>query len=105
MPKRKIFVTVLICLFVFLPAVLAQDATEIAYGDTLSGNIRDTDNPDFYLFDGQKGDTVTISASSDEVDVYIQLGDSDGNLLVVNDGIDGNDVNGGLEYDLPVVGR
>ncbi|MEO8607561.1 MAG: clostripain-related cysteine peptidase [Chloroflexota bacterium] len=104
MPKRKILVTVLIFLFVFLPAVLAQDATSISYGDTISGRIANSKNPDFYLFDGDKGDTVNISATSDDTDVYIQLGDKDGNLLVENDDISGSDVNAALEYQLPVSG-
>lgn len=64
-------------------------ATQIAYGDAISGAINPSGDVDYYKFDGQEGDYVTIS-----VDAYAQwwlnaaltLYDSDGQtILAFND--------------------
>jgi len=105
MSNRKLILIVFICLFLILPAVRAQDTTDIGYGDTLSGQITDSDEPVFYVFEGQAGDIVSLYASSDAVDVYLELDDSQGNLLVENDDITRDDLNAAIEYELPADGQ
>jgi hypothetical protein len=104
MRNQKLIFGLILFLLVMLPSAQAQDITEIAYGDTLDGEIIDSDDPVFYIFSGDEGDVVTVSVESDTVDVYVQLGDSDGNVLVENDDISNNDLNAAIEYELPVDG-
>ena len=74
MHNRKLIVLVLLLLLVVLPSVRAQDVTDIQYGDTLEGEINDPDDAVFYVFEGEEGDVIDMFASSDDIDVYLQLG-------------------------------
>jgi glycosyltransferase involved in cell wall biosynthesis len=51
----------------------------ITYGDTVSGEAIDMENPVIYAFDGIKGQQVNIVAASDEVDTYLIVVDADAN--------------------------
>ena len=64
-------------------------ATQIAYGDAISGAINPSGDVDFYKFDGQEGDYVTISVEAYDqwqLNAALTLYDSDGQtVLAFND--------------------
>lgn len=97
----------ILALMTLTPAlsVAQQDAEPIEYGDTFEGRIRNSDTQHWYVFEGRRGDVVTISAESEDTDVYIQLGDEDLDLLAENDDISGNNLNALIEdFELPANG-
>ncbi len=101
---KFIFVTLLLLLCV-IPAVHAQDVTPIQYGDSVRGKITNPDNGVLYSFDAKKGDNITISLESSQVDVYLRLGDSKGNQLAENDDISDSNVNASIEFTIPKNGQ
>ncbi len=101
---KLIFITLLLLLCI-LPVVHAQDVTPIQYGDSVRGKITDPDQGVLYTFDAKKGDNITISLNSDQVDVYLRLGDSKGNLLEENDDISKTNVSARIEYTIPQNGQ
>ncbi len=79
---------------------------EIAYGETASGQIADADPSDAWTFAGQAGDVVTITmqATSGDLDAYLTLYDPQGRELTTN-----NDCCGSFDaqiqsYRLPTTG-
>ncbi len=101
---KFIFVTLLLLLCV-IPAVHAQDVTPIQYGDSVRGKITNPDKGVLYSFDAKKGDNITISLESSQVDVYLRLGDSKGNQLAENDDISDSNVNASIEFTIPKNGQ
>ncbi|MBZ0279105.1 MAG: pre-peptidase C-terminal domain-containing protein [Anaerolineae bacterium] len=102
MVKPKIiFFALLMLLSIPLTAVHAQDVTPLSYGDSLTGRITDSDEGNLYSFEGQEGDTVIISAFSNDIDVYIRLGNSQGEILEEHDDISSDNLNAEIEYELP----
>jgi len=79
--RPKFLLITLLLLLCVIPAVHAQDVTPIQYGDSVRGKITDPDQGKLYSFDAKKGDNITISLESAQVDVYLRLGDSKGNQL------------------------
>ncbi|MEP6986525.1 MAG: PPC domain-containing protein, partial [Chloroflexota bacterium] len=103
--RPKFILVTFLLLLGILPVVHAQDVTPIQYGDSVRGKITDPDQGLLYSFDGKKGDNITISLDSDQVDVYLRLGNSKGNQLEENDDISKTNVNAKIEYTVPKNGQ
>ncbi len=103
--RPKFVLVTLLLLMCVIPAVRAQDVTPIQYGDTIRGKITDPDQGDLYSFDARQGDEITISLNSDLVDVYLRLGDSQGNLLEENDDISKTNVSALIKFTIPKNGQ
>jgi hypothetical protein len=58
-------------------------------GDTVTGTLK-PGAPDSYTFNGQAGQPVTISASSEQFDAYLRLKDASGSVLTSDDDSAGN---------------
>lgn len=77
---------------------------EISYNEVMSGNLRDGVG-EFWAFEAEEGDTVTISISSDEFDTYVELLSPTGAQLANNDDISADNRNSRLDrVQLPVDG-
>src|SRR5689334_103849 len=99
--RPKFLLITLLLMVCVLPVVHAQDVTPIQYGDSVRGKITDPDQGVLYSFDAKKGDNITISLDSDQVDVYLRLGDSKGNKLAENDDISKTNVSSRIEFTIP----
>lgn len=90
------------------PNSIAAQATGIAYTQSLDGDICPNGDFDYFTFEGASGDFVVaaIDAQSigSELDSYIYLEDSDGNVLASNDDWDGS-LDSLLGYQLPADGN
>ncbi len=66
---------------------------ELAYGDSVAGQLATDDGISEYSLSGLAGDTITLTASSDEnIDVTLEIVDLDGNSLAdIDDGFSGED--------------
>jgi plastocyanin len=70
-----------------------EDLRSIAYGETKTGAIDAADGtaPEYgglaepVSFDGEEGDTVEITMTSEEFDTYLVLADPDGTVVAQND--------------------
>jgi hypothetical protein len=71
----------------YSPAV--PNAIPIQYGQTLTGRTIDINTNIFYAFVGNAGDQVVITATSTEVDTFLQFGNANADLLAENDDADG----------------
>lgn len=105
--RKPILPIVFLMLIFFVVPVLvsAQDITSIEYGETVSGRITNPSEPVFYSFSGEQGDVVIVSATSNTVDVYLQIGDARANLLAENDDISRDNLNAEIEFTLPADGE
>lgn len=76
--------------------------SDIADGDTLTGNST-VDEPVFYFtFEGHKGDVVDINMSSDEFDTILHVFAPGGARIAVNDDIKDGDTNSEIKgLELP----
>jgi len=72
----------------------AQEATEeatvapgepLAYGEVVQGQLTEENPAVLYHFAGEAGDIVAITMRSDQVDPYLRLMDTAGNVLVFDD--------------------
>ncbi|MBI1277913.1 MAG: hypothetical protein GC179_07275 [Anaerolineaceae bacterium] len=99
--RPKFILVTLLLLLCVIPAVHAQDITPIQYGDSVRGKITNPDNGVLYSFEAKKGDNITVSLESSQVDVYLRLGDSKGNQIAENDDISDSNVNASIEYTIP----
>lgn len=79
----------------FEPNDFMEQASLIAYGDTIWAEFEPAGDVDFFAFDGELGDKVLVS----ELDGYALVFDEDGNQVV------GQEVNGGIVHFLPATGR
>ena len=77
-----------------------DDITPLAYGDALSGKIADPDNGVLYSFDGAAGDEITIQATSSKIDVYLRLGNENGDILAENDDVGDDTTDAEITYTL-----
>ncbi len=102
MSKIKIMLFMLVVLAVGLPvAAQEDDIVTLRYGDVHNGRIADPAEGNLYVFDGNAGDEITIQATSSKIDVYMRLGDSQGNILTENDNISKNNTDSEISYTLP----
>ncbi|MDB9526598.1 trypsin-like peptidase domain-containing protein [Oscillatoria sp. CS-180] len=60
---------------------------------------------DQYTFDGQAGQSVTVTIESQEFDTYLAIVDSNGNLVAENDDISASNTNSEASFTLPNTGR
>lgn len=92
---RKLILAAVLMLVALLGAsfVAAQDATAMAYGDILDGEISDAEPEVLYTFDAVEGDIVLIEAFGEPgtfgVDPKIVLMDDDGDTIMENDDLAG----------------
>ncbi len=89
--------------------VATPTTASIDYEETLTGTIDDTTYEYRFEFQGNRSDavTITMNATSGDLDTYLMLEDSDGNLLDLNDDVDltSQDLNSAIEsYSLPESG-
>jgi hypothetical protein len=80
------------------------DVQAISYGDTVSGEAIDMDNPVIYAFEGIKGQQVSIVAASDEVDTYLIVVDADANVVAENDNTNKKNSDASVQFALPSSG-
>lgn len=73
--------------------------TPIAPGDVLTDELTDTEPAVLYTFEGQAGQTVTITMESDVFDSYLVLLGADGNPVAEDDDSAG-DLNAQIRYRL-----
>ncbi|MBZ0279903.1 MAG: pre-peptidase C-terminal domain-containing protein [Anaerolineae bacterium] len=77
--------------------------SSITLGDSISGFL-DGDEPIHYTFEGESGQAVTITLTSDDFDAYLRLLDADGDELDTDDDSAGN-LNARIEnFTLPANG-
>ncbi|MEL6306721.1 MAG: PPC domain-containing protein [Chloroflexota bacterium] len=81
--------------------------TLIVYGDTIAGSISDTVFARFYQFEGNEGDTVTITVErqTGDLDPIVVLRDAFDTNLAINDDISTDNRNSQITYTLPADGR
>jgi hypothetical protein len=97
----------LLALFTLTPALslAQQDAEPIAYGEAYEGRLRSSETQHWYVFEGRRGDRVTISVTSDDTDVVVQLGNEQLDVIAENDDISRNNLNALIEdVELPADG-
>ena len=75
----------------------------LAYGDTVSGNIDDNISAVTYRFYGSAGDTITVTMSraGGDLNSYLYLLDTDGQLLFEDNDSGGGNGDARLVYTLP----
>lgn len=79
------------------------DATPIAIGDTVSGELTEENPVAFYTFSAEADTLVTITHRSEDFDSYLVLLDADENVLATND--DGaGDLDSLITYTIPADG-
>lgn len=100
--SKRVFVCSLVCLLVLLSGtvVLAQGDL-INVGDVIQGTVANSTAE--YRFDAKAGETLTISLESEDFDTYLEVQDSNGNLVGYDD--DGGDgLNSQLLFSPPETG-
>ncbi len=106
MRRLSLVLSILVLSCLIIPVMVqAQDVILIAYGDSVRGRIDNPDSGVMYYFEAQRGDSVTISAESNAMDVYLRLADSNGDLLAENDDVSGNNTNARINFDVPADGQ
>ncbi|MCA0458440.1 MAG: clostripain-related cysteine peptidase [Chloroflexi bacterium] len=103
--RPKYIILTVVLLLCIIPVARAQDIEPIQYGDSIRGKITDPDQGDLYSFQADAGDTVTINLTSDQVDVYLRLGDPQGNLIEENDDISKTNFSARIEFTVPEDGE
>lgn len=98
MSRRKVVIGVILALLVILPVARAQDVEPIRYGDSIRGRITNPEEGILYSFEARRGDVIKITLSSQNTDVYLRLGDEDGNILAENDDISDSNLNASIQY-------
>lgn len=71
------------------------DGNTLVYGNLVNGEISNAEYEQFYTFDAEAGDAVTITmeASSGDLDTYLRLEDAQGNIIAQNDDDDLGELN------------
>jgi len=84
--KRALrFVLLLVSMSLLVAPALAQRATAIDLGDTVEGELDDEHRTREYSFEGEAGQTVSITLLSDDYDPLVVLLDADGQEIAMND--------------------
>ena len=75
------------------PVRQGQDPTPLSYGQTVDGALAATQPSQLYAFDGALGDVVTVTmvATGGEIDPFLVISDSNGNLLATDDNSGGGE--------------
>jgi hypothetical protein len=82
--RRKIALFILLVFVFVMPAFAQENAQPIAYGDVIEAT-QQSDDGDYWTFEGAEGDIIAIQMSSEDFDTYLELLDEDGDLIVFND--------------------
>lgn len=83
------------------------EAEEIAYGDSIVGEISEDEPVQFYVFEGEEGDVVLITMTAEDprdLDTTLEVLDSAGNTIAYNDDDTTGEVDGTdsfIEVELP----
>jgi hypothetical protein len=106
MSKKFIFLVALVVLLVSSVSVTfaAQGTLPIEYGDELSGRIVNPEKGILYSFEGSEGDEIVLQATSEDIDVYVRLGDVDGNIVAENDDVSKGNTNAEIDFTLEADG-
>ncbi len=85
--KSSVVLALLSALILALPALAQGEATPIAYGEAVRGEITAQTSEVFYTFSGKQGDTITITmtALQQGLDSYLELTLPDGTLISDDD--------------------
>lgn len=106
----KKFLT-LLCLALISGLVFAQNAEgSLVYGESVEGELSDNVTEQFWLFEGEEGDVVTISMTAEdesELDTWVWLYDPNEIPLIDNDDIEaGENLNSEIsDFELPEDGE
>lgn len=73
--------------------------------NTQDDRLTDNSLYDSYSFNGQQGQTVTITLNSDDFDTYLLLIDEQGNKIAENDDMAQNTSNSAIDITLPYTGK
>jgi len=105
MPRKILWLMIALALFSLPLMAFAQtDETPIAVGDTVTGELV-TDAPwALYSLDGQAGDTLTITLTSEDFDSFLTLIGPDGDELITDDDGAGNSNAQITDFELPEAG-
>lgn len=82
---------------------ILQESGELQAGDSTLPN--DGSLFDIYSFEGEAGQTVTITLESEEFDTYVILIDADGSAVAQNDDASEGNTNSHLRFSLPYTGQ
>lgn len=61
------------------------DSTEMTYGDSIQANFTDSQQ-DFYQFEGEGGDVISIRMTSNHIDSFIRLSDENFEIMADDNG-------------------
>lgn len=102
--RRFILVFALLALGILPLAVSAQaDATSIAIGDTVEGELTTNATSAVYSFEGEADSAVVITLVAEDFDPLLVLSDADGNEIATDDDSAGG-LNSQIEITLPAAG-
>lgn len=100
--KRKLILILIAVLTIGVGVAAADDDVQaMRYGDVHNGRIADPDQGNLYSFEGDAGDEIIIQATSSKIDVYLRLGDSEGDILTENDNFERGSTDAEITYTLP----
>ncbi|MBZ0296617.1 MAG: PPC domain-containing protein [Anaerolineae bacterium] len=80
----RYFFVFLLCLLIGMP-VLAQDATPVEIGESVSGELSESQPEALYTFSGEQGQSIIITLTSDDFDAYLRLQDEAGDDIATDD--------------------
>jgi hypothetical protein len=87
---RYILLVFTVLALAILPIAASAQATAIAVGDTVEGELTESAPETMYSFEVEAGATVQITLVSDDFDPFLVLADADGNELATDDDSAGN---------------
>jgi hypothetical protein len=87
---RIILLVFTVLALAILPIAASAQATAIAVGDTVEGELTESAPETMYSFEVEAGATVQITLVSDDFDPFLVLADADGNELATDDDSAGN---------------
>jgi hypothetical protein len=97
---RYILLVFTVLALAILPIAASAQATAIAVGDTVEGELTESAPETLYSFEVEAGATVQITLVSDDFDPFLVLADADGNELATDDDSAGN-LDSRISYTFP----
>lgn len=86
---KKIAFSILIISLINIVSVFAQ-SRELIVGESIEGTLTDDQLVIEYAFSANKGDRLTISASSNQFDTLLTVSNADGKVVAINDDANGS---------------
>lgn len=102
MSRSRIVVLLLITLLALPLLALAQD--EIAFGETVEGNLTADEPTAIYTFTAEQDQSVTIRLVSSDFDCFLTLQNADGDVLATDDDSAGN-LDSQITFKIPDAGE